>query len=298
MITNTMTSFIIVNYNTWELTCKCVATILEYIPEGSYEIIVVDNGSKDDDKLSLKKNLSENCRLVESRLNVGFGAGNMLGANLAKGRFLCFINSDVELMEDCITPLCQFLDAHDDVGCVTPQQYDREGRHARSFRHKTGIRHDLLGDSIFERLFPRRFPNPDMVFKGGELEVSQLNGSFMMFPADKFWAIGGFDTNIFLYYEEYDIGIRLSKRGWKSVVLTKYRFRHCHGATINKYKSITKRELYISKLYTYSKHHNWLLSTIYRVINLLTLSVKPSKWYILKAIIHSNTLSRSMRHLR
>ena len=110
MILNTMTSFIIVNYNTWELTCKCVATILEYIPEGSYEIIVVDNGSKDDDKLSLKKNLSENCRLVESRLNVGFGAGNMLGANLAKGRFLCFINSDVELVEDCITPLCQFLD--------------------------------------------------------------------------------------------------------------------------------------------------------------------------------------------
>lgn len=291
-----MTSFIIINYNTYELTGKCVDSIITHVPEGSYEIIVVDNGSGDSDRAALRNSLEGKCQIVESRLNLGFGAGNMLGANQAKGDYLCFLNSDVELLEDCVTPLCDYLRTNGDVGCVTPQQYDGAGRHARSFRQKTGIRHELFGDSIFQKLWPHKFPDPDKDFKGETIEVTQINGSFMLFPSKKFWAVGGFDINIFLYYEEYDMGIRMAKKGWKNVVMTKYRFAHIHGATIKKHKSITKRELYISKIYTYSKHHNSLLSAVYRWLNILSLSMKPSKWYILKAILHANTLGQSMRH--
>lgn len=291
-----MTSFIIINFNTWELTLKCVKSIRTHVKGCKYEIIVVDNGSKDSDLTELKANIPDDCKIIESRLNLGFGAGNMLGANFATGDYLCFLNSDVELVDDCVTPLCEYMVSHPAVGCVTPQQYDGQGHHARSFRHKTGIRHDLFGDSLFEHLCPKKYPSPDHDFDGSELEVSQLNGSFMLFPSDKFWAVGGFDPNIFLYYEEYDMGLKMNRQGWKNVVLTKYQFRHIHGATIKKQKSIAKRELYISKIYVYSKYHNCFLSLTYRLINIITLAVKPSKWYILSAIIHGNTLGRSMRH--
>ena len=291
-----MTSFIIINYNSYLLTLKCVESIIHYVPEGTYEIIVVENGSKEEDCNLLKSSIPSSVKVIESKLNLGFGAGNMLGANFAKGDFLCFLNSDVELVEDCITPLCQFLKENDDAGCVSPQQFNAEGKQARSFRQKTGIRHDLFGDHLFQKLFPSKYPDPDKDFQGKNIEVTQINGSFMLFPSEKFWAIGGFDINIFLYYEEYDIGIRIKKMGWKNMVLTKYKFRHLHGATIKKYKSITKRELYISKIYTYSKHHNCFLSFIYRWLNIITLIVKPSKWYILKAIIRNNSLGQSMRH--
>lgn len=291
-----MTSFIIINFNTNELTKKCVDSIIKHLPEGSFEIIVVDNDSMKADKERLKEELSDKCNILESKVNLGFGAGNMMGANFANGNFLCFLNSDVELTEDCITPLCDYLREHEDVGCITPQQFNAKGNQARSFRHKTGIRHELFGDSIFQKICPRKFPDPDQDFNGQNIEVSQINGSFMLFPSDKFWAIGGFDINIFLYYEEYDMGIRMNRMGWKNVVMTKYKFKHIHGATIKNHKSKTKRELYISKIYTYSKHHNCFISAIYRLLNIVILSVKPSKWYILKAIIHSNTLGQSMRH--
>lgn len=291
-----MVSFIIINFNTYELTAKCVESIIRHVPEGTFEIIVVDNASQETDRIKLKETISDKCMIVESKVNLGFGAGNMLGANQAKGEFLCFLNSDVELTENCVTPLCEFLTENPDVGCVTPQQYDAKGKQARSFRHKTGIRHELFGDSLFQKLCPRKFPNPDQDFNGRIIEVGQVNGSFMMFPADKFWDVGGFDINIFLYYEEYDMGIRMNKKGWKNIVMTKYKFKHIHGATIKKHKSMTKRELYISKIYTYSKHHNWLLSAIYRMLNLVVLAVKPSKWYILRAVFHGNTLGHSIRH--
>lgn len=295
-VINFMTSFIILNFNTSELASKCVDSILRYFNKEECDIIVVDNGSSAEEKKFLHQVLDKKCRIVESRINQGFGAGNMLGANFAKGDFLCFLNSDVELVEDCITPLCQYLNEHQDVGCVTPQQYDGNGNHARSFRHKTGIRHELFGDSVFEKWFPKKYPSPDDETRTAPLEVSQINGSFMLFPADKFLAIGGFDINIFLYYEEYDVGIRLMKHGWKNVVIPTYRFLHLYSAAIRKSKSKTYRELYISKIYTYSKHHNRCQSLVYRILNILPLLVKPKKWYILSAICHCDVLAQSMRH--
>lgn len=291
-----MISFIILNYNTSELAGKCVDSILHFLHGGECEIIVVDNGSKQEERRLLHQLVDGKCRIVESCINLGFGTGNMLGANFAKGDFLCFLNSDVELVEDCITPLCFFLKEHQDVGCVTPQQYDGNGKHARSFRHQTGIRHELLGDSLFEKWFPDKFPSPDDETLDKPFEVSQINGSFMLFPSDKFWAIGGFDINIFLYYEEYDIGIRLMKRGWKNVVVPTFRFQHLYSAAIHKAKSKTYRELYISKIYTYSKHHNRWQSFIYHMLNIVTLLVKPKKWYVLSAICHGDVLAQSMRH--
>ena len=64
-----MTSFIIINFNTNELTKKCVDSIIKHLPEGSFEIIVVDNDSMKADKERLKEELygySEMTRPVET----------------------------------------------------------------------------------------------------------------------------------------------------------------------------------------------------------------------------------------
>ena len=81
----------------------------------------MDNGSSADDCQQLEHSLlAQHFRLVKSRKNTGFGAGNMLGANVAACRYLCFLNNDVVLLDDCVTPLCDYLDGHPDVGCITP----------------------------------------------------------------------------------------------------------------------------------------------------------------------------------
>lgn len=54
--------------------------------------------------------------LIISKLNAGFGGGNMLGANQARGKYILFLNSDVLLTEDCIKPLCDMLENNPHIG--------------------------------------------------------------------------------------------------------------------------------------------------------------------------------------
>lgn len=293
-----MVSFIILNYNSSELTLQCVHSIEEHVPAGTYEVIVVNNGgSSEEHRMILDAFAGTSHRVVESRWNAGFGLGNMLGANAAKGDYLCFLNSDILLVEDCITPLCDYLQAHPDVGCITPQQYNGKGERVSSFNHAPGLRHDLIGDSLVERWFPQRYPSRRKDYTGCEpFAVTQINGCFMLFSARAFWEIGGFDTNIFLYYEEYDLAVRLRRKGWQSVFHPNCKFRHLHGATINKRKSMALRELFLSKMYVFRKHHPWWLSTLERWVNVLTFCFKPHKWYILPVLLRSEAMSRSMRH--
>lgn len=292
-----MVSFVILNFNSSLLTKKCIASIQEFMTDDNYEIIVVDNGSRPEKFALLDGQESESCHIVRMDVNTGFGTGNMIGASHAQGDYLCFLNSDVFLVEDCVTPLCRYLDSHHDVGCITPVQQKADGHRSRSFRHDTGIWHELVGDSIRERLFPKKYPPRDSILKKSTEPVSvmQINGSFMLFPAKKFWAIGGFDTSIFLYYEEYDLAKRLQMHGWKRMVHPQYTFLHVHDASTSAIRKQALRENYVSKIYTYKKYHGGFTSLIFQTILTIQLLFKPQKWYILPVVMSRHVLSHSMR---
>lgn len=292
-----MVSFIILNFNSSLQARKCIASIQEFMTDDNYEIIVVDNGSRPEEFALLDGQESENCHIVRMDVNTGFGTGNMIGASHAQGDYLCFLNSDVFLVEDCVTPLCRYLDSHPDAGCITPVQQKADGRRSRSFRHDTGIWHELVGDSIRERLFPKKYPPRDSILKKSTEPVSvmQINGSFMLFPAKKFWAIGGFDTSIFLYYEEYDLAKRLQMKGWKRMVHPQYTFLHVHDASTSAIRKQALRENYVSKIYTYKKYHGGFTSLIFQTILTIQLLFKPQKWYILPVVMSRHVLSHSMR---
>ena len=96
----TEVSFIILNYNSATETINCVNSIFKHYPKTDYEIIIVDNCSKEEDFQLLKKLFNNKCTIIKNKLNFGFGGGNMIGANFANGKYLCFLNSDIKLKED------------------------------------------------------------------------------------------------------------------------------------------------------------------------------------------------------
>ena len=297
-----MVSFIVLNYNTPRITKQCVDTIVDIYGGKDYEIIIVDNHSTPENYAELESLLNSqlstlNCQLsiVTCQLNTGFGLGNMLGANAARGRYLCFLNSDVQLVEDCITPLRDYLATHPEAGVITPQQYRSDGSIAFSFRHKMGIRRDLFGDDIFEYLFPKRYPKRSNLTRTEPFVVSEINGSFMMLRSDVFWQIGGFDTNIFLFHEEYDIARRLELHGYQNVVYPTVRFLHAHGATTKASPKCIRQERYISKIYCYSKYHHPLMTALFRAENIFLKLFSPKNWYLIPVFLRGNVLSLSMR---
>lgn len=290
-----MVSFVILNYNNSILTHQCIKSIQKTI-RTEYEIIVVDNNSSLSEQTLLKEKLPKDVSLIQSKTNGGFGAGNMLGANFAKGDFLCFLNNDIILTEDCVTPLCSYLAENPTTGCIIPQQYNGQNKMVPSFSHLKGIRHEIFKDRICEKLFPQKFPDRHQLT--APTIVDRLEGCFMLFPTAVFWHIGGFDTNIFLYSEESDVAFRLHKHGYTNVVHPTYRFTHLGGASTRKNGGGKRlyKELYISRIYVYRKHHNFLMSLIYSGIKTIKVLVNPRRWYLIPVLLRGEALSQSMKH--
>lgn len=289
-----MVSFIITNYNTANLVIDCAESIARHICDTQYEIIVVDNLSAPADREKLAAYAAGNFHIIFSKQNLGFGGGNMLGAQMAKGDYLCFINSDVIFEGDCVTPLIRRLQAEPEIGCITPQQYSGDREPVRAFNHKNGILYEICSKRLLEKMFPNKYPSRKKVYTH-PFRAHHINGCFMLFSEKTFWEAGGFDWNIFLYGEEYDVAMRLKNIGKVCVVDPLYGFVHLHGQSTKSMSKATRREGFISQLYVYRKYHSYPMYIIYKLVVLLKLIPNVKRWYFIPTLLFGDN-SRSMRH--
>lgn len=74
-------SIIILNYNTPELTTACVQSIIAHTHDISYEIVLIDNGSKPESKVYFETHLADipGLHIYYTHTNHGFGGGNNRG---------------------------------------------------------------------------------------------------------------------------------------------------------------------------------------------------------------------------
>src|ERR1700761_7305700 len=103
-------SIIIINYNTFQLTCNCIQSIYDKLTGVDFEIILVDNASVECDAHLFKAKFP-NINLIISPTNTGFTGGNNLGVANATGEYLLLLNSDTELINNapkiCLDHLMQ-----------------------------------------------------------------------------------------------------------------------------------------------------------------------------------------------
>ena len=84
-----MVSIIIINFNTFQLTCNCIKSVIQFTKAVQYEIILVDNASTECDPDLFVQQFPQ-IRLVKSAVNTGFARGNNIGIGHAKGEVMLF----------------------------------------------------------------------------------------------------------------------------------------------------------------------------------------------------------------
>lgn len=288
---------IMINYNTSKYTLECIqAVVYKTSEEISYQIIIVDNNSELSDYKKLLANFpkQENISLHRSDINTGFGGGNMFGVPFANAKYILFLNNDAMLKNDCLHILYNYMEDNPKVGVATAQNYDESDNFVPSFDHNKGLRRLLFGRGFLENsdleLYPKRkqeYTQP--------LEVNWVNGAFMFFRLEAFQKIGGFDPNIFLYWEEMDICHRLQKEGYSSMLIPKAKILHYLGVSIGRSKPID-REGYISYLYVLRKNHGFFKYLLIRIYLVLVILLKPKKWYLLSVLLKPNPTKASLKH--
>lgn len=260
-------SIITVNYNHSKLLIDFLQSFKEFFPSDvlDYQIIIVDNASEEDDYnnlISVIKKSDIEVVLKRSRLNLGFGGGNMFGVQFSDGDYYAFINNDVVFVEDCFSYLVNYLEENADTAIVSPQQLSFKKEPSIGFDYIQGIRKELFGRSFIEFFNKEGIPKRKSLPYNKPFKVPAIQGCFMFCDAQKFDEIGGFDSNLFLYFEEMDLCYRMTKRGYSSVLLPQKSFIHLEGMSIDKNKNndrnfLIKRELLISRLYVYQKHYSF-----------------------------------------
>lgn len=299
-------SCIIINYNTSDYTINCLHTILEsHNSDMSYEIIVVDNASDDQEFQKLKgaiQNLDSHLiKLVKSKQNTGFGGGNMLGVQNAEPcKYYAFINNDTLISEkDILSKLQGFMEEHPNVAVCSPQMLDEDGNFRMTIDHFSSVQREILRRPVLEYLFPKKYLNRK-IFYDIPIKVDYVQGSFLFVKAEDFNDIGGFDTNLFLYYEESDLCRRLLKKRNKSTYLVPHlHYVHFKGASTQK-SVLMKKELKLSLLYTIRKHYGyWAYKTLLthlQVRYFFTSLVKPRYFPLWKVLMRGAHISESIKN--
>jgi GT2 family glycosyltransferase len=240
-------SIIIVSYNVKKLLEQCLHSVKAATQNVITEVIVIDNNSGDG-SIGYLQTIFPDVTFVANHQNVGFSKANNQGLHRARGKFVLFLNPDTVLAPDTITKCLQFFESHPFAGAVGVKMVNGEGQYLKE--SKRGFPSPIV--SLFKLsgitgMFPRSplFARYYLGHLGEDRsnEVDVLCGAFMMVKMSVLERTGGFDEQFFMYAEDIDLSVRITKAGYKN-----YYFA---GTTITHYKggSTKKDTKYVRQFY-------------------------------------------------
>jgi GT2 family glycosyltransferase len=274
-------SVIIVSFNTKKLTQETIESVVKNTKGINYELLVIDNDSKDGSVETLRK-LTKKLPLIliENHDNVGFGYANNQGMKKAKGKYILLLNSDTKVESNVLGDMVNWMDKNPSVGISSCALKNAD----RSFQGTGGYFPNLFRvfawmffledipflSKIIKPYHPMHANSP--FYKGEDLFKKEDNrdwvtGAYFLIRKEAFKDVGYFDKDYFMYVEEVDYCFRAKQKGWQVKYLPKWDIIHYGGASgtsefaiLSEYKGI--------KIF-YSKHYpSWQLPILIFILKL------------------------------
>lgn len=220
-------SVIVVSFNTRELLRECLQTLQAQAGGVTYQLIVVDNASRDGSADMVAAEFPE-ATLIRSAVNLGFANANNRGFAEAQGRHVVLLNSDAFLRPGALPRAVAHLDAEPHIGLGGARLVGRDDTWQPSARMFPSLLNDFLALSGLAARFPRsRFcgrMDRTWADPGEPAEVDWTPGAFTIIRREVLEQVGYFDPAFFLYYEEVDLCRRVKAAGytiwyWPDVVV-------------------------------------------------------------------------------
>lgn len=250
-------SIIIVTHNHRRYIKPCLESIIRQ--DFPHEIIVVDNCSKDSTAEFVKENFPS-VKVVKSWKNMGYGAGNNLGINYARGMYLVILNPDTIVEEHWLRELVKPLKSKI---ITTPKILLYNGSAINTcgnVNHFTGL--------TFTRYLGEK---PDAFLR--QEYVTGFSGCCFAIEKEDFLQLEGFDENFFAYNEDSDLSWRAHLKGFKIKFIPTSIIRHDYTLEVppGKIFHLEKGRYMILRKYLSWKDFS-LLSPSLLIAELLTLA--------------------------
>ena len=258
-------SIIIVNWNVKALLQRCLESILNYVKDVDYEVIVVDNCSQDGSQeylkeLSKKRN---HIRAILNEKNFGFGKANNQAFKKTKGEFVLFLNPDTEFIkENGMKKIIELMKQNKKWGIVGCQLIGPDKEIQPSVRNFPTIFSQLIIILKLQYLFPKskvlkKYFQTDFNYQKTK-EVDQVAGSFILTRRKILDQVGSFDERFHLWFEDADLCYRVKKAGWQIIYCPKVKILHHGGKSFWQLMSIDRQRIYNKSLLTYFQKHSYI----------------------------------------
>lgn len=277
MMINMKVLIVIVNYNGLHLLKKNLNSVVK-TDYKDFDVVVVDNSSVDDSVKYLKKEYP-NVKIVKSNENLGFGRGNNLGVSkYPKYDAYLFLNNDVSVPKDWLKKLVNCLQSDSSIGAVGPRVLYSKRKNGKYLINSAGIyldkhymsydRYDKVEDSSKYHVIG---------------EVDAIMGGAFLVRRDVFEKVKGFNPEMFLYYEDIDISLRIKDLG--------YKIYYCGNACVYHDHMASSKSLGMRKRNVMSMRNRYI--SIKSRLG-LGIAIKETIWYLFNWLVWKLIYSKSI----
>ncbi len=209
------------------------------------------------------------------------------------------MNSDVLLLEDSFSEMISFLNKNPNVSIVGCQAVNENSEPFKAFDYNLSLKSELLSDSLLQILNPKKY-FPRMLKTKNPIKVGAIPGSLFTCVAKDFNEIGGFDTSIFLYYEEKDLAFRIQKKLNKDIYSLPYlTYIHLKGKSTKPSQKI-RNEMKISQFYVIQKNlgsikYKLFYFSQFTIFMLKSLFSKKNRSYLI-LLLNGISVAKSIKH--
>ncbi|PIR94661.1 hypothetical protein COT97_00170 [Candidatus Falkowbacteria bacterium CG10_big_fil_rev_8_21_14_0_10_39_11] len=224
-------SIVILNYKSKRLVRNCIRAIKESNLQVDFEIIVVDNDSRDNIVNDLSQ-YAPDVKFVSSAKNIGMGGGNNIGIKVASGKYIIVMNPDIFVFKDSLQLLYNFIHQNPDIGLAAPRLLNPD----RSLQHTCYewygsltplYRRTFLGRMKFAQKDLDRFIMKDFDHQSIR-DVSWCQGSCFIVSKKVFDQVGLFDDRFFMYFEDTDLCRRMWNNNFRVTYVGTIEVIHMH----------------------------------------------------------------------
>ena len=195
------------------------------------EVIVADNGSTDESLEVLRKEFPS-VKTIVLEQNYGFAEGYNRAIAQVDSEYVVLLNSDVEVTENWLSPLLDYMDAHPEVAAVQPK--------IRSWRNKAFFEHAGAAGGFLDPLgYPycrgRRFGKieEDKGQHDTVVNIDWTTGACMCVRTKVYKECGGLDAAFFAHQEEIDLCWRMRNKGWQLACVPQSTVYHLGGGALS-----------------------------------------------------------------
>lgn len=270
-------SIIVVNFNTKELLESCLNSVLAHTSGISYELIVVDNDSRDGSADLIVQQFARKVKLIALPENIGFGPANNVGYEQSTGECILFLNSDAQLINNSLFAMVRFLRETRNAGACCPQLLFPDGRKQFSFDTLISPRKFFVA-YVLKPIIPSKGSERfSPMVKSGPMTIERPRGACFMTRRRVLEQIGVFDPQFFMYCEEVDLSRRMLDAGFLNYFLPDVEVIHHWGGS-SKQVSDRMERIHIESNYKYfAKHYGVLGVASLRSIYLLNTLINTGK---------------------